>query len=60
MVNATERKAYGWIDTRAVFGDGRPGWWHVVWMAVSCCCGIEGRHRTVDHLPPPDPRPPGY
>lgn len=42
MIIATERIAYGYVDTRAVWGSPTQEWWHVIWMAVSCCNGWEG------------------
>lgn len=60
IVRATEHMAYGWSDTRAIFGtiSGTmpPGYWGVIWMAVSCCCGIEGKTEYVGYLPAPHPR----
>jgi len=56
MVRATERISHGWVDPRAVFGsDPTQDCWHTIWMAVSCCCGIEGKTLPA-HLPAPEPR----
>lgn len=61
LVHATERISHGWIDPRAMFGgDPTRDYWHTIWMAVSCCCGIEGKTRIADHLPAPEPRLPEH
>lgn len=61
LVRATERPSYGYIDPRAMCGSQHPDWWHVIWMAVSCCCGVLGPAERADHrLPTPDPRPLGW
>jgi len=55
LVHATERISHGWIDPRAVFGgDSTRDYWRTIWMAVSCCCGLEGPSEPT-HLPFPDP-----
>lgn len=54
MVRATERPSYGWTDPRAIWGSSAPNYWHVIWMAVSSCCGIEGETEPVQ-LPRPAP-----
>lgn len=58
MVRATERVSHGWIDTRAVWASPQTEWWHSIWMAVSCCCGMRGPAESVK-LPAPEPRLPG-
>ncbi len=56
LIRATEHQVYGYMDYRATFGTTTtPYWWNVIWMAVSCCCGIEGKAETVN-LPAPEPR----
>lgn len=55
LVHATERISHGWVDPRAVFADVRPNWWHSIWMAASCCCGLKGEAEPV-RLPAPEPR----
>jgi len=56
LVQATERISHGWVDPRAVFGgDPTRDYWHTIWMAVSCCCGIEGPTVPVEMLEP-EPR----
>lgn len=42
LVLATERKSFGFVDMRATWGTPAPSWWHVCWMAVSCCNGWHG------------------
>jgi hypothetical protein len=56
LVHATERISYGWIDSRAAFaGDASRDYWHIIWMAVSCCCGLKGEAEPV-RLPAPEPQ----
>jgi hypothetical protein len=55
IVNCTERVSHAYVDTRAVFGSLTPNYWHVIWMAVSCCCGLRGNAQMV-RLPEPNPR----
>lgn len=55
LVHATERIAYGFSDTRALWGDVKPHWWSSIWMAVSSCCGLTGPCDPVK-LPAPEPR----
>mgnify|MGYP001608318266 CR=1 FL=1 len=56
IVRASERIAYGFTDVRAAFGTMPPDYWHVIWMAVSCCCGLEGPTMLVGGLPLPIPK----
>lgn len=54
MVHATERVSFSYADPRATFGSSEPDWWRVIWMAVSCCCGMEGEMEIV-RLPTTNP-----
>lgn len=54
IVHATQRSVYGYVDTRAVWGSQTESWEYVVWIAVSCCCGLEGPMEKVQ-LPSPKP-----
>lgn len=61
LVRATERTVYGFIDPRAVFATQQSEFWHLIWMASSCCCGVSGPSQRVDdRLPNPDPLPLGW
>jgi hypothetical protein len=53
LVKVRERPAYSFLDSRAIWAS--QDYWHVIWMAVSCCCGLQGEALPV-RLPDPSPK----
>src|SRR5258708_2548873 len=53
--HAAERIVYGWYDPRSIWGSATPGYWDAIWMASSCCGGLQGPCQAVA-LPDPDPK----